>query len=108
MLFGIVHANTSSVGGIFFGKALTARQIYMRVWAIIRYVEFQDAPSKRQKQQKLKQNQPPALSKATASANVLASSHLPASGVTGKTLRYAPMMRLVTFYTDLLADDDIR
>ncbi|KAL6712945.1 hypothetical protein ACLMJK_009500 [Lecanora helva] len=44
---------------------------------------------------------------ATASANVLASSHLPASSVTGKTLRYAPVMRLVTFYKDLLADDDM-
>lgn len=46
-MYGICRANTKSASGLFFNKGLSPAQINLRVWLLIKYEEYNWAPSRR-------------------------------------------------------------
>lgn len=47
MLFEIGEANTKSVEAIFYRKKLSEHEMHIQIWALIKYQEFNTAPSRR-------------------------------------------------------------
>ena len=47
MLFEIRDANTRSVEGIFYRKNLSEHEMHIYIWALVKHVEFNTAPSRR-------------------------------------------------------------
>ena len=49
MLFEIREANTKSVEGLFYRTNLSEHDIHIRIWALVKYVEFNTAPSRKKR-----------------------------------------------------------
>ena len=49
MLYDIREANTKSVQGIFHRKNLSEHEMHIKIWALIKYQEFNSAPSRKAK-----------------------------------------------------------
>ncbi len=49
MLYGLREANRKNVQGIFYGKGLEESTMHNRLWALARYVEGEQAPSKKKR-----------------------------------------------------------
>ena len=47
MLYGLRQANRSNVQGIFYNKGLTESQMHNRIWALVKYTEYNQAPSRK-------------------------------------------------------------
>lgn len=47
MMYGLRESNRNNVQGIFYNKGLDESQMHNRLWALIRYAEYNQAPSKK-------------------------------------------------------------